>query len=255
MEYRDPFAKVSTVDYGRSQAAAVDMGLRAYMLKIYNYMASALALTGIVALVFAQLATTTDAETGQLALTGLGQAVYMSPLKWVVMFAPLGMVLWMSFGLQRMSAATAQGLFWAFSVLMGLSMSSIFLVYTGESIARAFFITAGMFGGMSLYGYTTKRDLTGIGSFLIMGVWGLLLASIVNIFVGSSGLSFAISALAVLIFTGLTAYDTQKLKQMYYEVGVAGEMAAKMAIMGALNLYMDFINIFIHLLRFVGERR
>jgi FtsH-binding integral membrane protein len=252
MEYRDPFAKVSTASYGQSQAATYDVGLRAYMLKIYNYMASALALTGITALVAANSPALLSAlykvtESGQIAgMTGLG---------WLVAFAPLGMVMWLSFGVNRMSTTMAQGVFWAFSAVMGLSLTSIFLMYTGESIARAFFITAGTFGAMSLYGYTTKRDLTGIGSFLIMGVWGLLIASIVNIFLGSSTVSFAVSALAVLIFTGLTAYDTQKLKHMYYEVAGNTQMMAKASIMGALNLYMDFINIFIHLLRFVGERR
>lgn len=255
MEYRDPFARVNTADYGQSQTAAYDMGLRAYMLKIYNYMASALALTGIVALVFAQMAVTTDATTGQMALTSLGQAVYATPLKWLIMLAPLGMVMWLSFGLNRMSAGTAQAIFWVYSVTMGLSLSSIFLIYTGESIARTFFVTAGTFGAMSLYGYSTKRDLTGFGSFLIMGLIGLILASLVNLFLQSSGLNFALSVIGVLIFVGLTAYDTQKLKSMYYQIGGAGELAAKMAIMGALTLYLDFINIFIHLLRFFGDQR
>lgn len=255
MEYRDPFARATAAAAAPSQATTYDQGLRAYMLKIYNYMASALALTGIVALVFAQLAVTTDAESGQMALTGLGQAIYMSPLKWVIMLAPLGMVIWMSFGINRLSASAAQVLFWAFSAMMGLSLSSIFLVYTGESIARAFFVTAGTFGAMSIYGYTTKRDLTGFGSFLFMGLIGLILASLVNLFVQSSAMGFALSALGVLIFVGLTAYDTQKLKAMYYQLGSTGELAAKMAIMGALNLYMDFINIFLHLLRFMGDRR
>lgn len=243
---RDMFASI------RDQAtSAYDAGLRAYMLKIYNLMASALAVTGIVALFTAN----SPAMLSALYVVQEGRVVGMSGLGWLAAFAPLGMVLWMGFGLQRMQVSTANALFWAYSVLMGVSLSSIFLMYTGESIARAFFITAGTFGGMSLYGYTTKRDLTSMGSFLIMGVWGLLLASIANIFIGSAGLSFAVSALAVLIFTGLTAYDTQKLKQMYYQIGATGDMAKKMAIMGALNLYIDFINIFIHLLRFIGERR
>jgi FtsH-binding integral membrane protein len=251
MAFQDPFATAST----QSQAISRDEGLRAYMLKIYNYMASALVLTGIVALGFAQAAITTDPQTGQFALSSLGQAVFMSPLRWVVIFSPLAMVMVMSFGFNRLSTATLQALYWAFAVVMGLSISSIFLVYTGESIARTFFITAGTFGGMSLYGYTTKRDLTGMGSFLIMGVWGLILASIVNLFMKSSGLSFGISILGVLIFVGLTAYDTQKLKHLYYQVAGSAEAMKKASIMGALNLYMDFINIFLYLLRFMGNRR
>ncbi len=251
MAYRDPFAKVSTANYTQSQAVGYDAGLRAYMLKIYNYMASALALTGITAL----FAANSEPVLSALYAVQDGRIVGMSGLGWLVAFAPLGMVLWLSFGINRMSTAMAQGLFWVFSVVMGLSMTSIFLMYTGESIARAFFITAGTFGAMSIYGYTTKRDLSGFGSFLIMGVIGLLIASIVNIFLGSSQLSFIISAAAVLVFTGLTAYDTQKLKAMYYQLAGQSEAIAKASIMGALNLYMDFINIFIHLLRFIGDRR
>jgi FtsH-binding integral membrane protein len=252
MEYRDPFARVSTAEYGQSKATAYDAGLRAYMLKIYNYMASALALTGIVALAASNSPAILSAlyrvnETGHIAgWTGLG---------WLVAFSPLGLVLWLSFGLHRMSAATTQAIFWAYSVLMGLSMTSIFLMFTGESIARTFFVTAGTFGAMSLYGYTTKKDLTSMGSFLIMGLMGLIIASIVNMFIGSPGLGFAISVIGVLIFVGLVAYDTQKLKAMYYQLAGSGEMIAKMSIMGALNLYMDFINIFIYLLRFMGDRR
>lgn len=252
MNMRDPFAKVSTASYGQSQAATYDMGLRSYMLKIYNYMASALALTGITALFAANSPAVLSAlykmtETGQMAgMTGLG---------WLVAFAPLGMVLWMSLGINRMSTATLQVSFWSFAVLMGLSLTSIFLMYTGESIARAFFISAGMFGGMSLYGYTTKKDLSGWGSFLMMGLIGLIIASIVNIFLQSSALMFATSVIGVLIFVGLTAYDTQRIKAMYYQVAGSAEAMAKASIMGALSLYMDFINIFIYILRFVGERR
>lgn len=235
------------------EAVSYDAGLRAYMLHIYNLMGSALALTGIAAMVFARLAIS-DVE-GQMALTSLGQAIYMSPLKWVVMLAPLGIVFYLSARMNSMSLSAAKGWFWTFAVVMGISMSSIFLVYTGTSIARTFFITAATFGGMSLFGYTTKRDLTGVGSFLIMGVWGIFLASIVNIFLKSSGLDLAISALGVLIFTGLTAYDTQRLKAMYYSMAGNAEMASKTAIMGALNLYLDFINLFMMLLRFLGDRR
>ena len=250
MNLRDPFARTSTVGYGQSQAATYDAGLRAYMLRIYNYMASALALTGITAL----LAANSPAVVSAL-YTMNGQYVTMSGLGWLVAFAPLGMVMWLSFGINRMSAATAQISFWAFSVVMGLSLTSIFLLYTGESIARAFFVSAGTFGAMSLYGYTTKKDLAGWGSFLIMGLIGLILASLVNLFVQSSGLNFALSVLGVFIFVGLTAYDTQKLKHMYYQLAGSGEMIAKASIMGALNLYLDFINIFLHLLRFMGDRR
>lgn len=253
MEYRDPFA---TAQYGAQRsAAAYDAGLRAYMLKIYNYMASALALTGIVAMVFANISVTVDPQTGSQALTSVGHAIFASPLKYVIMFAPLGLVLWLGMGIDRLSTSAAQGIFWVYSALMGLSLSSIFLLYTGESIARTFFITAGTFGAMSIYGYTTKRDLTGFGSFLIMGLIGLILASIVNLFMQSSALAFATSVIGVLIFVGLVAYDTQKLKAMYYQVAGSTEMMAKISIMGALNLYLDFINIFMYLLRFMGDRK
>ena len=248
MAFQDPFARAAT--QAQATAASYDMGLRAYMLRIYNYMASALALTGIVAMFAANSPAFMSAM-----YTMSGDHVGMSGLGWLIVFAPLGLVLWLGFGLHRMSTTTAQAIYWAYAVLIGLSMSSIFLVYTGESIARAFFVTAGTFGGMSLYGYTTKRDLSGFGSFLIMGLIGLILASLVNMFLQSSGLGFALSVIGVLIFTGLTAYDTQKLKAMYYQMGGAGEMATKLAIMGALNLYMDFINMFMYMLRFFGDRR
>lgn len=262
MEYRNPFGNQRSIQdpdearlsarkemyatQAQSQATTYDAGLRAYFLKIYNLMASALALTGIVAMVAASSPAFTSMLYTETGISGFG---------WLIMLAPLGLVMWLSFGINRMSTGMAQGVFWGYAVVMGLSLSSIFLVYTGESIARAFFITAGTFGGMSIYGYTTKRDLTGMGSFLIMGLIGVILASLVNIFVQSSGMSFAISVLSVLIFVGLTAYDTQKLKHMYYQLAGSGEMLAKASIMGALNLYLDFINIFLHLLRFVGDRR
>lgn len=249
MNYRDPFATAQST--AQSKAVAYDMGLRAYMLKIYNYMASALALTGIVAL----LAANSPAFVEALYNVQGGRIVGMSALGWLVAIAPLGLVFLLGYKINSLSASAAQGIFWAYAGLVGLSLTSIFLMYTGESIARTFFVTAGTFGAMSLYGYTTKKDLTGFGSFLIMGVIGLLIASIVNIFMQSSALSFVISALGVLIFTGLTAYDTQKIKHMYYEVAGNTEAMAKASIMGALNLYMDFINIFVHLLRFIGERR
>lgn len=241
---------------GESQSTAIDAGLRSYMLKVYNYMASALLLTGLVAYFVAQNSVVggIDAE-GQLALTSFGQAIFLSPLKWAVIFAPLAFIMVISFGINRLSTTSLQSCFWAFSAVMGLSLASIFLQYTGESIARTFFITAAMFGGMSIYGYSTKRDLTGMGSFLIMGVWGLLIASVVNIFLKSSALGFAVSILGVVIFTGLIAYDTQKLKAIYYQTMGQADAAARAAISGALSLYLDFINLFINLLRLVGDRR
>ena len=247
MQYRDPFYNYSTV----SQSKSYDLGLRAYMLKIYNYMASALALTGVVAL----LAANSEAFMNAMYVASPNGSVGMSGLGWLIAFAPLGLVLWLSFGIQRMSVSTAQGVFWLYAGLVGLSLSSIFLVYTGASIARVFFITAGTFGAMSLYGYTTKKDLSGFGSFLLMGLIGIIIASIVNIFLASSGLQFAISVIGVLIFVGLTAYDTQKLKSMYYQVSGSSEVMAKSSIMGALTLYLDFINMFIYLLRFFGDRK
>ena len=249
MNYHDPFANTNIGM--QSKAVAYDAGLRAYMLKIYNYMASALALTGIVALFSAN----SPAFVEALYNVQNGHVVGMSGFGWLVTFAPLGLVLWLGFGINRLSASAAQGIFWAYSVLIGLSLTSIFLMYTGESIARTFFVTAGTFGAMSIYGYTTKRDLTGMGSFLMMGLIGLIIASIVNIFMQSSALSFATSVIGVLIFVGLTAYDTQKLKSMYYYVAGNSEAMAKTAIMGALNLYMDFLNIFLYLLRFMGDRK
>src|SRR4028119_1710648 len=219
--------------------AARDAGLRSYMLSVYNYMASGVLLTGIVALLFAS--------------SGLAQQVLSTPLRWVIMLAPLGFVMAMSFGLNRMSTATLQMLYWAFTVVMGLSMSSIFLVYTGTSIAQTFFAVSAAFAGLSLYGYTTKKDLSGFGTFLIMGVIGLLVAMIINIFLQSSVMQLAISAIGVLLFAGLTAYDTQKIKSMYaYVAGT--DMMGKVVIMGALNLYLDFINMFTFLLQFMGNR-
>jgi FtsH-binding integral membrane protein len=189
-------------------------------------------------------------------LTALGKAIYISWLRWVIAFSPLVIVFLFAARVNRMSSQTAQAVFWAFAALMGLSLSSIFVIYTGASIARIFFITAATFGAVSLYGYTTKRDLTQFGSFLIMGVIGLVIASIVNAFLGSTGLQFAISVLAVLIFTGLTAYDTQQLKDNYYAYAQGGEETlGRSAVMGALSLYLDFINIFIALLQLFGDRR
>jgi uncharacterized protein len=219
----------------------IDVGLRDYMLRVYNYMASGLALTGIVAFVFAQYLFTHP----ELA---------HSPLMFVIMLAPLGLVMLMSFGVQRMQVSTLQMVFWLYSGLMGLSLASVFLVFTGASIARVFFITAGTFAAMSLYGYTTRRDLTQFGSFLFMGLIGIIIASLVNMFMVSSALQFAISVIGVIVFTGLTAWDTQQIKEMYFQ-GDGSEIAGKKAIMGALRLYLDFINLFMMLMQLLGTRR
>ena len=240
-----------------TDAHIVDQGLRAYMLKVYNYMASGVFLTGVVSLLLFRLSGGYDIQvssSGIQNLTPIGQALFASPLMWVVMLAPLGIVIYMSFGIRKMSAAKAQTTFWIFAALMGASLASIFLVYTGASITRVFFITAGTFGAMSIYGYTTKRDLTKFGSFLMMGLIGIIIASIVNIFMKSSMMYFVISVLGVLIFVGLTAYDTQKIKNMYL-ASDDGEISGKKAVMGALTLYLDFINLFIMLLRLFGQRR
>lgn len=232
-------------------AAIIDQGLRSYMLKVYNYMASALLLTGFVALLTFKLAVQ---SLEPLVLSNFGNSLYNSGLAWVVMLAPLGVIIYMSFGIAKMNVAKAQSVFWVFAALMGLSLSSIFVAYTGTSITRVFFITAGTFGLMSIYGYTTNSDLTKFGSFLIMGLIGILIASVVNIFMKSPMMYFVISILGVLIFVGLTAYDTQKIKNMYLESD-SGELIGKKAVMGALTLYLDFINLFIMLLRLFGQRR
>lgn len=233
------------------RSAEIDQGLRAHMNKVYGTMSVGLILTGLAAWALANLSV-----TGEGALTGLGQALYMSPLKWVVMFAPLIMVFAFGAVINRLSAAAAQTFFYAYAAVMGASLSSIFLVFTGMSIAQTFFVTAGAFAGLSLWGYTTKKDISGWGSFLIMGVIGLVIASIVNIFLQSSGLQFAISAIGVLVFAGLTAYDTQKIKTDYiaHAHAMDSEWLAKSAIMGALNLYLDFVNLFMFLLQFLGNR-
>ncbi|MCQ2002487.1 Bax inhibitor-1/YccA family protein [Rhizobium sp. NRK18] len=239
--------------------AAVDQGLRAYMLKVYNLMAGGVALTGAAAYGLSALATTSDpsqaaAQMGNIMLTSLGVAIYTSPLRWVILLAPLALVFFLSFRVQKMSASAAQTTFWVYAGLMGLSLSSIFLVYTGASLTQTFFVTAASFGALSLYGYTTKRDLSAMGSFLVMGLFGLIIASLVNLFLASSALNFAISVIGVLIFAGLTAWDTQKIKENYFEAD-GHEVASKKAVMGALTLYLDFINLFLFLLRFMGDRR
>ncbi len=225
----------------------VDQGLRSYFLRVYNYMASALILTGLVA----YFASTSEAFLGLMS-NGQGG---VSPLFYVLAFAPLGVVFYLSARMHKMSEGAAQAWFWGFAVLMGLSMFSIFIAYTGTSIARVFFITAGTFGATSLYGYTTKRDLSGWGSFLFMGVIGIIIASVVNFFIGSTALQMAISVIGVLLFTGLTAYDTQRIKTTYYQIMNYGGDLGKAAIMGALSLYLDFINLFIMLMNLMGERR
>ena len=221
--------------------AVRDAGLRSYMLKVYNYMASGVLLTGIVAMLFA------GSSIGQSIMLGGGL------LRWLIIFAPLGFVFAMSFGFNRMSTATLNLMFWGFATVMGLSMSTVFMVFTGVSIAQTFFAVTAAFLGLSLWGYTTKKDLSGFGTFLIMGVVDLLVAMIINIFLQSTAMHFAISAIGVLLFAGLTAYDTQKIKSMYdYVAGT--DMMGKVVIMGALNLYLDFINMFQFLLSFMGSR-
>jgi len=245
------------------RATEIDAGLRAHMNKVYSTMSAGTFITFLAAWAIAGLAVTTDPTSASVAisngkyLTGLGEAIYMSPLKWVIMFAPLAFIFF-GFGaaMNRLSAAGVQLAFYVFAVLMGLSLSSIFLVYTGFSIVQVFLVTSIAFAGLSLFGYTTKKDISGWGSFLIMGVIGLIVASIINIFLGSPAIMFAISILGVLIFAGLTAYDTQKIKNTYLEHAHHGdtEWLGKAAIMGALNLYLDFINMFMFLLQLFGNR-
>jgi FtsH-binding integral membrane protein len=227
----------------RSQAdvAGIDVGLRTYMLRVYNYMCVALAVSGAVAFFVSTSPT-------------MQQAIFGTPLMWVVFLAPLGLVFFLSARINKMSAAAAQTTFWIFAALMGMSLASIFIVYTPESVTRVFFITAGAFAGLSLVGYTTKKDLSGMGTFLFMGVIGLVIAMVVNIFLGSSMLQLGISVIGVLIFAGLTAYDTQKIKLMYVEADGA-EVTAKKSIMGALTLYLDFLNMFLFLMRILGSTR
>jgi len=242
--WSDPRTGGMSFGAGASAAtqASYDAGLRSYMLSVYNYMASGVLLTGLVAMLFAG--------------SGLAYQILAGPgiLKYVIMFAPLGFVMVLSFGINKLSTAAAQGLFWAYAAVMGLSMASIFLMYTGTSIAQTFFATAAAFAGLSLVGYTTKKDLSGFGTFLIMGLIGLIVASLINIFLKSSIMDLAISAIGVLIFAGLTAYDTQRIKESYaYVAGT--DMAGKSVVMGALSLYLDFINLFMMLLRFMGSNR
>jgi uncharacterized protein len=259
----------------QAETAAIDAGLRAYMLRVYNYMVIGLAITGVAALGIYLLSVTdtiTNASyvvragrvipvtagfikgNSDILLTGIGYTVFVSPLKWAIIFAPLAFVFALSFGIERMRPATAQLLFWLYAGLVGLSLGSIFLVYTHTSITRVFFITAASFGALSLWGYTTQRDLSGMGSFLMMGLFGIIIASLVNVFLASSALQWAVSVIGVLVFSGLTAYDTQRLKSEYLYGAMDGEAVERSAIMGALSLYLDFINLFTLLLQLLGQR-
>lgn len=228
-------------DVAGRETAAFDAGLRKHMLSVYNYMTSGVLLTGIVALLFAQ--------------SGMAQQIMFGPgiMKYLIMFSPLAFVLVLSFGINKLSTGAMQAIYWAFAVVMGLSMSTIFLVFTGGSIAMTFFATAAAFASLSLYGYTTKRDLSGMGTFLLMGLVGLIVASLLNLFMQSTAMMYAISAIGVLIFAGLTVYDTQRIKSIYFQVA-GTDFIGKAAIMGALSLYLDFINMFQFLLSFMGSR-
>src|SRR5947208_10856928 len=255
--YASPFGRAA----GRTDAAAVDAGLRAYMLRIYNYMSIGLAITGLAALGIYMAAVTSDpsaavAHVGKVDLTPFGYAMFVSPLKWLFILAPLAMVFVISAGINRLAPSTAQLLFWVFAALMGVSMSSIFLVYTHTSIVRVFFITAATFGALSLYGYTTKRDMSGMGSFLFMGLIGIIIASLVNLFLASSMLQFIVSLVGVLVCAGLSACDTQlpKNEYIYGYASQGGDIAERAAITGALSLYLNFINLFTLLLQLLGQR-
>ena len=239
------------------RAVAYDAGLRAHMIRVYNYMASAVALTGVVSFLTFQMVggSAITVSGGKIAgLTPLGQFLFGGPFMWVLMLAPLAMVLVLSFGINRLAAGTALLLFYVYAAILGVSLATIFIVYTANSIANVFFISAAAFGALSLYGYTTKRDLSPIGSFLIMGLFGVIIASLVNIWLKSDGMSFIISVVGVLVFAGLTAWDTQKIKEMY-SAADDDQSAGRKAVMGALALYLDFINLFLMMLRLFGGRR
>jgi len=242
---------VAARGFGAAGTAAIDAGLRAYMIRIYNYMAAGVALTGVTAWLTFNAAVITDASGKITGLTSFGQAIFSGPLTIVLFLGTLGIVFFLSFRINKLQAGTAMMLFMLYAGLLGLMLSSVFLSYTGASITRTFFISAASFGALSLYGYTTQRDLSPIGSFLIMGLFGLIIAMLVNM---SSGLEFAISAIGVLIFAGLTAWDTQKIKEMY-DANDDGTVSGRKAVMGALTLYLDFINLFLFMLRFLGDRR
>ena len=244
-----------TSSAAQAQTKEFDAGLRAYMLNVYNYMASGVLLTGIVALMTSQSPAMLQALF-QLAPYGDSFAIVgYTGLGWVALLSPFAFILAMNFGLSKMSSSTLKMVFFAFAATMGLSLSSVMLMYTGDSVVRVFFITSAAFGALSLYGYTTKKSLSGMRTFLMMGLFGIIIASVVNMFMQSSAMHFIISVVGVLVFAGLTAYDTQKIKEMYFQVSHSGELAAKTAIMGATSLYLDFVNLFLMLLRLVGDRR
>jgi uncharacterized protein len=243
----------ATATRGAGRAVAIDAGLRAYMIRVYNYMAMGVGLTGVVAWLTFQAAVVTNAS-GALVLTPFGQAIYGGPAVIVLMLGTLGLVMFISFRIQHLQPATALTLFMVYAALLGLMLSSLFLSYTGASLTRVFFISAASFGALSLYGYTTQRNLSAFGSFLVMGMFGLMIAMLVNFFLKSTGLDFVISAAGVLIFAGMTAWDTQRIKEMYDPMQ-DGTVAGRKAVMGALQLYLDFINLFLFLLRFLGDRR
>jgi uncharacterized protein len=245
MSYNNSYPQTGTA---ARQGVAVDQGLRSYMLGVYNYMAAGVALTGLVAYAINQFAV----QNGKL--TEFGNLIYKTPLQWVIMLAPLGIVIYLGVRSHRMSATWAQGVFWLYAAAVGASISFILMKYTGVSIARTFFVSAAAFAGLSAYGYMTKRDLSAWGTFLVMGLIGIIIAAIVNIFLQSSALQFAISCLGLLIFAGFTAYDTQMIKDQYYEVVGNVEEMAKSSIFGALALYQDFVGIFMNLLSFMGDR-
>jgi len=236
------------------RTAAVDAGLRAYMLRVYNYMAAAVALSGVVAYLTYSAAVVTNAAGQITGLTPFGQAVLGGPLMIVLLLGTLGLVFFISFRIHTLQYTTAMALFMIYAGLLGVTLAPIFLVYTGASVTRVFFISAASFGALSLYGYTTQRDLSAMGSFMVMGLFGIIIASLVNIFLKSSGLDWAISVIGVGVFAGLTAWDTQRIKEMYDSMDDDGTLGRK-AIMGALSLYLDFINLFLMLLRLVGDRR
>jgi uncharacterized protein len=254
-----------------AEAAAVDAGLRAHMLRIYNYMVLGLVITGVAAFAVHALSVTSDIAAAakitrddieipfrvaglNMYLTPLGYAIFVGPMKWPVILAPLALVFALSFGIERLRPGVAQLLFWLYAALLGVSLASIFMVYTQTSVVRVFFIAAASFGALSLYGYTTQRDLTSLGSFLVMGLFGVIIAALVNLFFASSALQWVISIVGVLVFSGLTAWDTQRLKNEYIYFAMDGAMAQRSAIIGALTLYLDFINLFTLLLQLIGER-
>ena len=239
---------------GAGRAIAIDAGLRAYMLRVYNYMAIGVGLTGVVAWFTFQTAVVTNAAGTITGLTPFGQAIYGGPMMLILVLGTFGLVMFISFRIQSLQPSTALTLFMVYAGALGLMLSSVFLTYTGASLTRVFFISAASFGALSLYGYTTQRDLSAFGSFLVMGLFGVMIAMLVNIFLKSTGLDFIISVLGVLIFAGLTAWDTQRIKEMY-SVMDDGTVAGRKAVMGALRLYLDFINLFLMVLRLFGDRR